>query len=100
MRVPEHYRAGAGRYRLQIQIGEDVDDVDGVTIERDDRRVWQCERPAAFVDVAAHSADRRSNSVMPWRGSGGAMVVTVDLLQLGDRSRPRQVFVHLSGPPC
>ena len=59
MRVPEHHRAGAGRYCLQIQIGEDVDDVDGVTIELDDRRVWQCDRPAAFVDVAAHGDDRR-----------------------------------------
>ncbi len=44
---------------MQIQIGEDVDDVDGVTIELDDRRLWQCVRPAAFVDVAAHGDDRR-----------------------------------------
>jgi len=77
MRVPEHHSASAGSICLQIQIGEDVDDVDGVTIELDDRRVWQCDRPAALVDVAAHGDDRR-DAAKPLKDIRRANVAGVD----------------------
>ena len=49
----------------------------------------------------AHSADQTQRTVMPRRGLGGGMVVTVvPVLCQVDRSRPRQVLAHLSGPLC